>query len=100
MKGPPDWSGAWWAAGLFGRMLVQRNDVGTGLGQKAAYRRDQAGAVGTSQQEPADILGRGHPSQPSLVGSTARLQGLIPAIGRRSTAVESSPDGGMIHGTR
>ena len=46
------------AAGLFGRMLVQRNDVGAGLGQKAAHRRDQAGAVRTSQQEPADILGR------------------------------------------
>ena len=52
------------AAGLFCRMLIERNDIGACIGQKAAHRGYQAWAVRTPKEEPAEIRSGGHPLNP------------------------------------
>jgi hypothetical protein len=39
-------------------MLVQRHDIGPGLGQESADGRHQPGPIGAAQQQPAHILDR------------------------------------------
>jgi hypothetical protein len=46
------------AAGLLRGVLIQRHDIGAGIGQKRAHRGDQSGPVCAAQQEPTDVLDR------------------------------------------
>ena len=66
------------AAGLLGGMLVQRHDVGARACQESADCRDKSRAVGTSQQQPADILGRQAPATRARVLLLHLLQGVTP----------------------
>jgi hypothetical protein len=71
------------AAGLFGGVLIKRDDVGAGSGEERAHCGDQPRPVRASQQQPADILDRQVPrlrvrALHALQGVTRRT--LRPAI--------------------
>ena len=60
------------STGLLGGMLIQRHDVGAGVGQEGADRGHQPRPVGAAQQQPSDVLDRQrHPADRILAGGGA-----------------------------
>jgi len=65
------------SAGLLGRMLIQRHDIGPGVGQEGADGRHQPGPIAAAQQQPAHILDRHRPSTDLGIPATDRRVDII-----------------------
>src|SRR6202790_5834519 len=66
------------APGLLGGVLIQRHDVGAGAGEKRTYRGHQSWSIGTTQQEPTNILAPPPPATCARVLLLHPLQGVTP----------------------
>jgi hypothetical protein len=82
------------AAGLFGGVLIQRHDVGAGVGEKGADGRDQSRSVGAAQQKPTNVLDRHAPTTRLQVRILHLRQGVIYTSLRREICTRAESDAG------